>query len=491
MGGRLRHTQGAGLSDLPAGGEQQQQSVSTSAARNLATTTKTRAQWAALTPRWVLHLLPWVRVDGGTYRVNRVRLLDPDERKVRFTTVDGQPVVPVTELQRLSLFGGLHVDAVQSIADALQVERHDTGTVLMTEGEEGDKLYLLAEGTVDVSITGSRGQKLRINTLGGGEIFGEGALLSDTPRTATVTVLSPSTVLTLSRAQFDDLMAAHPELRTAMEAVAERRRRQRAEVNEYGEHKIEVAGGHHGERVLPETYVDYEEEPREYPLSVVQTIVRVHTRVSDVYSNPIDQLEEQLRLSIEGIRERQEHELINNQEFGLLHAAPTSMRTACRTGAPTPDDMDDLLALVWKRPAFFLAHPLAITAFGRECTRRGVPPPTTQMFGSPFLTWRGVPIVPCDKLLVGGKARVGSRAGTTNILLMRVGEREQGVVGLHTSGLPGEPEGLPGMSVRLMNINNRAVASYLLTLYFSAAVLIDDAIAVLEGVEVGHYHEYE
>jgi hypothetical protein len=74
---------------------------------------------------------------------------------------------------------------------------------------------------------------------------------------------------------------------------------------------------------------------------------------------------------------------------------------------------------------------------------------------------------------------------------MRVGEREQGVVGLHTSGLPGEPEGLPGLSVRLMSINNRAVASYLLTLYFSAAALIDDAIAVLEGVEVGQYHEYE
>ena len=478
------------MSDLPAGGEQQQ-SVSTSAARKLASTTKTRAQWAALTPRWLLHLLPWVRVDGGTYRVNRVRLLDPDERKVRFTTVDGQPVVPVTELQRLSLFEGLHVDAVQSIADALQVERHDTGTVLMTEGEEGDKLYLLAEGTVDVSITGSRGQNLRINTLAGGEIFGEGALLSDTPRTATVTVLSPSTVLTLSRAQFTELMAAHPDLRAAMESVAERRRRQREEVDEYGEHKIEVAGGHHGEQELPETFVDYDEDPPEYPLSVVQTIVRVHTRVSDVYSDPIDQLEEQLRLSIEGVRERQEYELINNQEFGLLHAAPTSMRTTSRTGAPTPDDMDDLLTLVWKRPAFFLAHPLAITAFGRECTRRGVPPPTTQMLGSPFLTWRGVPIVPCDKLLVGGRARVGSRAGTTNILLMRVGEREQGVVGLHTSGLPGEPEGLPGMSVRLMSINSRAVASYLLTLYFSAAVLVEDAIAVLEGVEVGRYHEYE
>ena len=471
-------------------GSDEPQSVSTGAARNLATTTKTRAQWAALTPRWLLHLLPWVRVDGGTYRVNRVRLLDPEERRIRFTTVEGQPIVPVSELQQLSLFGGLDVDALQAVVDAFQVERHDTGTVLMTEGETGDKLYLLAEGTVEVSILGSRGQALRINVLGGGEIFGEGALLSDMPRTATVTTLSPSTVLTLSRSQFAQLTGAHPDLRSAMEAMSERRRRQRAEVDEYGEHKIEVAGGHHGEPVLPETFVDYEEAPREYPLSVVQTIVRVHTRVSDVYSNPIDQLEEQLRLSIEGIRERQEYELINNPEFGLLHAAAPSMRTPSRTGAPTPDDMDDLLALVWKRPAFFLAHPMAIAAFGRECTRRGVPPPTTTMFGSPFLTWRGVPIVPCDKLLVGGKARVGSRAGTTNILLVRVGEREQGVVGLHTSGFPGEPEGLPGLSVRLMNINRRAVASYLLTLYFSAAVLIEDAIAVLEGVEVGRYHQY-
>ena len=431
-----------------------------------------------------------MRVDGGTYRVNRVRLLNPDERKIRVTTVGGQPFVPVTELQQLSLFAGLELDAVQAISDALQVERHDTGTVLMTEGEAGDKLYLLAEGTVEVSIIGSRGQTLRVNTLSGGEIFGEGALLSDTPRTATVTVRSPSTVLSLSRAQFADLLTAHPDVRSAMETMVEGRRQQRDELDEFGEHKIEVAGGHHGEPVLPETFVDYDDEPREYPLSVVQTIVRVHTRVSDVYSNPIDQLEEQLRLSIEGIRERQEYELINNPEFGLLHAAAPSMRTPSRTGAPTPDDMDDLLALVWKRPAFFLAHPMAIAAFGRECTRRGVPPPTTTIFGSPFLTWRGVPIVPCDKLLVGGKARVGSRAGTTNILLVRVGEREQGVVGLHTSGLPGEPEGLPGLSVRLMGVNRRAVASYLLTLYFSAAVLIEDAIAVLEGVEVGRYHEY-
>ena len=262
----------------------------------------------------------------------------------------------------------------------------------MTQGEAGDKFYLLAEGRVEASMRGSRGQKVRIAVLGAGEIFGESALLYDEPRSATVTVLAPSRFLTITRTQFEALVVAQPDLRAAMQAVAERRLRQRVAMDEYGEHKIEVEAGHHGEQVLPETFVDYEEAPREYPLSVVQTIVRVHTRVSDVYNNPIDQLEEQLRVSIEGVRERQEYELINNSEFGLLHAAAPSMRTQSRTGAPTPDDMDDLLALVWKRPAFFLAHPLAIAAFGRECTRRGVPPPTTTMYGSPFLTWRGVPL---------------------------------------------------------------------------------------------------
>jgi hypothetical protein len=74
-------------------------------------------------------------------------------------------------------------------------------------------------------------------------------------------------------------------------------------------------------------------------------------------------------------------------------------------------------------------------------------------------------------------------------LLLRVGEAEQGVVGLHQQGIPGEIS--PSLSARLMGLDNLGVASYLLSLYFSAAVLTDDAIGVLENVEVGYYHNYE
>ena len=240
-----------------------------------------------------------------------------------------------------------------------------------------------------------------------------------------------------------------------------------------------------GEGDLPEVHVDYEDSPREIPMHSLQAVVRVHTRVSDLYGKPIDQLREQLRLTVEGIKERQEWEVLNHADFGLASQIAPGMRVRPRAGRPTPDDLDELLARVWKKPAFFVGHPRAIAAFGRECTRRGVPPPTVNLFGSPFLTWRGVPLVPSDKLEIRGGGKAG---GTTDLLLMRVGEAEQGVIGLHAVGVPGEQS--PSLSVRFMGINTKSVASYLVTLYFSAAVLTPDALGVLEGVEVGHYHDY-
>jgi len=246
--------------------------------------------------------------------------------------------------------------------------------------------------------------------------------------------------------------------------------------------EIEVACGTRDEKKLPETFVDYVEKPREYTLSAISTVVDVHTRVSDLYSHPHDQIREQLRLTIEKVKERQESELINNADYGLLRNVDPGYKIKARKLAPTPDDLDELLALIWKEPAFFLAHPRAIAAFGRECTRRGVPPPTATMFGSQFLTWRGVPLVPTDKLAVDA-------TGKSNILLMRTSERKQGVVGLFQPGLAGEQT--PGLSVRFMGIDRNSIASYLISLYCSAAVLTEDALGVLENVEVGHYHEYK
>jgi hypothetical protein len=234
------------------------------------------------------------------------------------------------------------------------------------------------------------------------------------------------------------------------------------------------------EREVPQTYVDYEDNPREYMLSAVNSVVDIHTRVAHLYSAPYSQVSEQLRLTIEIIKERQEAELINNAEYGLLTNVAPSQRITTRNGAPTPDDLDSLLALVWKEPGFFLAHPDAIAAFGRECTRRGVPPPTVSMFGSQFITWRGVPLIPSNKILIDGNK--------TSIILIRTGQSRQGVIGLYQPNLPGEQS--LGLSVRFMGINHKAIASYLISLYCSLAILTDDALAVLDGVEVDRFHTY-
>lgn len=243
---------------------------------------------------------------------------------------------------------------------------------------------------------------------------------------------------------------------------------------------VDIACPGHDESELPQTFVDYEDAPREYLLNAVSTVVDIHTRVSDLYSSPHDQIGEQLRLTIETIKERQESELVNNPDYGMLANVADQQRISTVTGAPTPDDLDELITRVWKEPAFFLTHPRAIAAFGRECTRRGVPPATVSLFGSQFVTWRGVPLIPSDK--------VPLEDGKSKILLLRVGQERRGVVGLYQPGLTGEQS--PGLSVRFMGISRSAIASYLISLYCSLAVLTDDALAVLDDVEVGKFHDY-
>jgi len=239
---------------------------------------------------------------------------------------------------------------------------------------------------------------------------------------------------------------------------------------------------------IPAGFIEYQQKPREYILNSISTTINVDTSVTDVFSSPYDQTREQLNLAVESLRERQESQIINNDDYGLLKSVADSQRVTPIKGAPMPDDLDELISKVWKEPSFFLAHPRAIAAFTRECTRRGVPPNTTNLYGGNFILWRGIPIVPTDKLLVDGVKKPKGKGGKTNILLIRTGESKRGVIGLHQSNMQNEQS--KGLSVRFKGVDDEGIASYLLSLYCSAAILADDAIAVLEDVEVGDYYDY-
>lgn len=452
-------------------------SLGAAAARKLATVTKTVPQMGSVTPRWLLRLLPWVDVEAGMFRVNRVRTIGGALERVDTSLEAGEASLDPTTLSAVPVLSNLDEATLVSLAGMFRTEHYPPGTRILSGDASQDRFFIIVKGTVEVAETAVPGtwqpqpdrRLLRI-----GDYFGESSLLSDTPSATNVESLTSTTVMSLARDDFATLAEA-PALRERLSRPVSLRSIEEA--------CARVTLSSAGEKLLPTSYVDYDDSPREYDLQVVQTTLRVDTKIIDQYSSPHDQLDQQIRLAVEAARERQEWEIVNNSDFGLVHNVDVNMRVPTRSGPPTPDDMDELASLVWKEPAFFLAHPRAIAAFGRECTKRGVPPPTISMFGSPFLTWRGIPIVPNDKMIV----QYDHGVRKSKILLMRVGEERQGVVGLHQPSVSNTD--VPSLAVRYNGVDNYGVSAYLLSLYFSVAVLVDDALGMLEDVEVGHYED--
>ncbi|MGH3823049.1 MAG: family 2B encapsulin nanocompartment shell protein [Pseudonocardiaceae bacterium] len=463
-------------------GQRPQLSLATEAARNLATTTKSVPQMQEITSRWLLRVLPWVEASGGTFRVNRRASYAVGDGRITFTmNGDAEIQVIPDELRELPMLRNFtdHPDVLSSLAGQFEQREIDVGATIVRAGDSADELFLIAHGKVNKIGPGKYGEPTVLAVLADGSYFGDRELVeSQDTWTYTVTAVTPCRVLVLSGQAFQRIVDQSDPLR---ESIARYRATADQDQNEYGEATIKLSADHAQEYPLGGTFADYELRPREYQLSVAQTVLRVHTRVADLFNNPMNQLEEQLRLTIEALREKQEHELINNKDFGLLHNAEFQQRISTHTGPPTPDDMDELLATVWKDPDVLLAHPRAIAAFGRECSRRGIYPQSIDIIGHMMPAWRGVPLLPCSKIPVDKNYQ------TSSILLMRTGLEKQGVVGLHQTGLPDEVQ--PGLNVRFMGIDEKAIMSYLVSAYYSAAIMTPDAIGILENVATASYDD--
>ena len=448
--------------------------LDTSAARKLATTTKTVPQMQGISPRWLLRVLPWVQIQGGVYRVNRRLSYAVGDGRVTFVTTGAQVQVIPQELRELPLLRDFEDEMVlAALASRFTQQEFEPGDAIVTAGQPADRICLIAHGKVNKVGLGKYGDQTVLGTLADGDHFTYQAIVeSEDYWPFTATAVTRVIVLTMTQQAFEEVVAQSEALRAHVEAF---RSQPHKPQNRYGEAAIELASGHAQEDQLPGTYVDYEGNPREYELSVAQTVLKVHTRVADLFNNPMNQTEQQLRLTIEALKEREEHELVNNRQIGLLHNADLSQRIHTRTGPPTPDDLDELLSRR-RKTQYMLAHPRTIAAFGRECTSRSLYPEAVNLEGHALMTWRGVPLLPCNKIPI-------SDAGTSSIIAMRTGEKNEGVIGLHQPGIPDEYE--PSLSVRFMDVDEKAIISYLVTIYYSVAVLVPDALGVLEDVQIG------
>ncbi|MYS14414.1 family 2B encapsulin nanocompartment shell protein [Streptomyces sp. SID4982] len=460
-------------------GDRQATSLGTRAARQLATTTKSAPQMQAISSRWLLKSLPWVDVRGGAYRVNRRLQLRTGRGRVAFEQngADDIRVVPQTLTELPALRGYPDLDVLRELASRFRPREVRSGQVLFEAGQPVTEAYLVVHGRFTRYTAGKYGEEEVLGVVtDGGQLGDEAVGRTDPLWPASVRAETAGVVLALPWAAVRELTDRVPSLDAHLRAYVERQARP---MNRKGEAEVAVQAGHVGEETLQGGFVDYELTPREYELSLTQTVLRVHTRVADLYNDPMDQTAEQLRLTVEEIRERQEWELVNNREFGLLHNIDHGQRISTHSGPPTPDDMDELLTMR-RSTKVFLAHPKAIAAFFRQCNRRGLVPGTANVDGREVPAWRGVPILPCGKIPVTGDH-------TSSIIALRTGEANQGVIGLYQTGIPEEYQ--PGLNVRFMGIDRAAIVNYLVTAYYSLAILVPDAAGVLENVSIGRTAE--
>ena len=261
-----------------------QRSVTTATARKLATTAKTAPQMGSITPRLLLKLLPWVQVSGGTFRVNRTKVELRKNDRLPIQYVNGVPSFTAKNLKAIPLFSEFDDEILNRLVSSFEAKEVDVDQLFVEEGKDKQRFFIVASGQAEVISKGSHGEDLRIALLGDGEYFGEADLLDEQESTVSVRAITPTVFLGLKLKELVKFIKEVPDFRETFNKAVDKQLRLKASVNDNGEKHIDLVSGHEEDNIIPETYIDYEENPTEYSLNTLQTVVRVHTRVSDLYS---------------------------------------------------------------------------------------------------------------------------------------------------------------------------------------------------------------
>ena len=259
-----------------------QRSVTTATARKLATTTKTAPQMGSITPRLLLKLLPWVQVSGGTFRVNRTKVELRKNDRLPIQYVNGVPSFTAKNLKAIPLFSEFDDEILNRLVSSFETKEVDVDKLFVEEGKDKQRFFIVASGQAEVISKGPHGEDLRIALLGDGEYFGEADLLDEQESTVSVRAITPTVFLGLKLKELIKFIKEVPDFRDTFEKAVDKQLRLKASVNDNGEKHIDLVSGHEEDNIIPETYIDYEENPTEYSLNTLQTVVRVHTRVSDL-----------------------------------------------------------------------------------------------------------------------------------------------------------------------------------------------------------------
>lgn len=128
-----------------------------------------------------------------------------------------------TAVPKSPLFEVLSGEERDALIKEMELEEHDEGSVIITEGQPGSSMYIIARGEVKVYTRGPDGASVYLAKLGEGDFFGEVSVLTGKPRTATITASQPAQVLRLDKTKLDNALARYPGIRQVLDDFYKKR----------------------------------------------------------------------------------------------------------------------------------------------------------------------------------------------------------------------------------------------------------------------------
>jgi cAMP-dependent protein kinase regulator len=139
-----------------------------------------------------------------------------DEIHAAFQVAESAPE-PSTPIVASPLFSDFSQEELLAVIHGLELQTFEPGDIIITEGEPGDSLFVLATGTARAFVKDPQGRHVRVRDMSDGAFFGEISVLTRKPRTATVTAVTPCELLELHRPTLEKISASHPRVTELLE----------------------------------------------------------------------------------------------------------------------------------------------------------------------------------------------------------------------------------------------------------------------------------
>ena len=425
------------------------------------------------TPRWYLRTIPWLGVDDYVYEYDVARFIKSSQEKLDIPQnidilKENNSYFLSDLIKTIPIFESLSDDLIKEVLQGIYQKTAMPGTEVVKQGAKGDTFYIIISGQYEVLVETADGGQSMIQMLTGGNYFGEMALIEDAPRNATIRAKTIGMLLALNRETFNKVISNSESKEKLYKLLEKRKLSLEKRTDGTGEKEFTIPP-------LPNEYPEFISSHKQLPLSKLQGNFLLERGIKDYQKH----LEQRFKVTVEQIEERLEWELLNDKKHGLIPHISPSMKIKYNKKLSIFDNLDHMSTVLWNNPSFFIAHPKIIEYLELEANHASMQLTNIEINGNSFISWRNIAIIPSDKILFDQKKH------TSDILLLRAGEDNDGVLGLYNNDYNNKL-GVIGYDLTELNPEKEDTVKreYKVVKHFSQVKLLPDAVAILSSVRV-------